>query len=54
MTVFVESAVDDAITYTPLLEDVFVVTSSFIGKSKKRFSRTEGLLSTWLTTHARV
>ena len=33
MTVFLESAIDDAITYTPLLDDVFVVTSSFIGKS---------------------
>jgi hypothetical protein len=34
---FQESPLDDATTYTPLLEDIFVVTSSFIGKSKETY-----------------
>ena len=37
-SLFPENPADDATTYTPLLEDAFVVTSSFIGKLNLRLS----------------
>jgi hypothetical protein len=38
ISLFPENPADDATTYTPLLEDAFVVTSSFIGKLNLRLS----------------